>query len=141
MVNELVPRSALDISPAEEQEIKAELIQDTETLLELTKTRIAAKKAQVMVALDDKKLDAALKIMKGMEEIAGIMTDPEVLSRVRMNVKSGMDMKMLADAFKSMSGELKTLSRPDILDGQGTKRELNLGIKFGDTQIAVQLKE
>lgn len=141
MADNLIPRSALDISPAEEQELKAELIQDTETLLELTKTKIAAKKAQVMVALDDKKLDAALKIMKGMEEIAGIMTDPEVLVRVRDNVKSGMDMKMLADAFKSMSGELKTLSRPDILDGQGTRKELNLGIKFGDTQIAVQLKE
>ena len=140
MANELVPKSALDISPEEEREMRVELITETESLIELTKTKIAAKKAQVMVELDNRKLDTALKIMDGMEEITEIMTDKDVLERVRNNVKSGMDMKMLADAFKSMSNELKTLSRPDILDGQGTKQELNLGIKFGDTQIAVQLK-
>jgi hypothetical protein len=138
---DLLPRSALDISHEEEQELRVDLINETETLLELTKTKIAAKKAQVMVELDDRKLDAALRLMTGMEEIASIMTDPEVLGRVRDNVKSGMDMKMLADAFKNISGELKTLSRPDILDGQGTKKELNLGIQWGDAKIAVQLKE
>lgn len=141
MAQDLVPKTALDMSIAEEQEMRIDLINDTETLLELTKTKLAAKKAQVMTELDDRKLDAALRLMTGMEEVASIMTDPEVLERVRDNIKSGMDMKMLADAFKGMSGELKSLSRPDILDGQGTKKELNLGIKFGDTQIAVQLKE
>ena len=141
MANELVPRGALDMTSAEEQEMRVSLISDTESLLELTKTKIAAKKAQVMVALDDKKLDTALKIMGGMQEIAEIITDKEVLERVKANVKGGFDIKMLADAFKSMSNELKTLSRPDILDGQGTKKELNLGIQWGDAKIAVQLKE
>lgn len=141
MANELVPRGILDMTPEEEQEMKVSLIAETESLLELTKTKLAAKRAQVMTTLDDKKLDAALKLMSGMESIADIVTDPKVIAKVKENVKSGTDMKMLADAFKTMSGELKTLSRPDILDGQGTKKELNLGIQWGDAKIAVQLKE
>lgn len=129
------------VSPAEETALRGEIIENTESLLELSKQQLAAKKAQITLQLDNRKLDAAMKIMQGMENLADCFTDPDIIDRVRSNVKSGMDMKMLADAFKSLSGELKTLSRPDMLDGQGTKKELKLGVQFGDTKVVMEIKE
>lgn len=139
--NALKSYEGVYVSPAAEAALRGEIIESTESLLELSKQQLAAKKAQITLELDNRKLDAAMKVMKGMESIADIFTDPDIVSKVKENTKSGMDMKFLADAFKSLSGELRTLSRPDILDGQGTKKELKLGVQFGDTKVVMEIKE
>lgn len=95
-----------------------------------TRSLLAERKKQVMLTLDGKKLQEALKIIDGMQAYSEILFDPDVMDRVKGNIKTSMDLKFLSDAYKTMSDKLQMLMRLDTIDSDGTAGEINLAIHY-----------
>lgn len=119
---------ALSLIPARLEDIPKmpiEVINHQKELLEESKKR-------VNFLLDGKKLQEAVKIIGGMEAITDIITDPEVLGRVKDNTKSAMDVKFLAEAYSKLADKMQTLQRLDSVDGEGNAGRIMLSLETKD---------
>ena len=52
-------------------------------IFEQSKKALAEKKKQISLSLDNKKLDEAVKLIEGMQGISNIMTDTEVIAKIK----------------------------------------------------------
>ncbi len=95
-----------------------------------TRKLLAERKNQVMMTLDGKKLQEAMKIINGMEQISDVITDFEVIARVKESIKTPMDLKFLTDAYKTLSDKLQMLTRLDTVDSEGTARDTEFILEY-----------
>ncbi len=118
-------------------------IKSPSELKKMQKELLDSRRKQIQFLIDGKKLNQTLQVMSSMELITDILTDEEVMLRVKDNVKTGMDIKMLADAYGKFADKLQTLSRIDTLDGEGTAKRLNLAVDWKNsdgtsTKVVIQ---
>ncbi len=130
------------ITPAQETEQKNLLIGEIESLAEINKQALAARRQTVEVQVESKKLETALKTMDSIDKIINSVTDEKVLKRVTDNINTPMDMKMMAEAAERLTNTLKNLMNPNVLDGMGTKKKQKINFMFkstGTVQGAIQI--
>lgn len=106
---------------------------------------LAERRQQVNFLLDGYKLNQAIKNVAMIESSMNILSDPEVLEKVRSSVKTAYDYKQLADAQKTFIQNISSLNALDTLDASGTSARLNLAVSLKNsdgtsTQVVVQAK-
>ena len=105
---------------------------------------LSEKRNQVNYLLDGAKLNQAMKNMEAITQASEILTDPEVLERVKSSEKSPYDYKQLADAQKTFIKNMQDLNALDTLDeGNSARLSLAVSLKNSDgtsTQVVVQTK-
>lgn len=130
--------SASDIN-GEIETCEAEIVSSTDELKEMSlsiqnenKKALAEMKKQVMYKLDKRKLVEAQKALTAIETIGDMFTDDEILSRVRDNINTAMDMKFLAEAQEKILKTHQNLMRLDTVDGSGTAKRISIGVRYED---------
>lgn len=119
----------------------ADIISDTARDIATRKLALNAKKQDYSLQLDGRKLDRALKLADGADKIAEMVIDPDVLERVKGNIKGPMDIKFLAEALKLISQELKAVERPDTDEnGNRTPKAVRLLFK-GKGELALEVPQ
>lgn len=101
-------------------------------LVQRQKDILAEQKKRLMLQMDGKKLQESVKVLGGMESITDILTDVDVLKRVKENTKTAMDVKFLADAYGKLADNMKNLQRLDSVDGQGNAGRIMLQLQNSD---------
>lgn len=119
----------------EEQELelveieKVEAMTMTEALT--AKQELAARRQEVMLKLDERRLTQAVKIMDAMDialdKMIGQCTYTEDGDTVEM---TAMDFKLFTDAYKNMAGILDKVSRLDSVDTGGKSTRISLKIEY-----------
>lgn len=133
----------LSISPAQENEQKIEIINDIESNVTLIKQQLQVKRQKVEIQVENKKLDTANKAIDSIEKIINAVSKEEVLERVTKNIKTPMDMKMMAEAAERLTNSLKGLMNSNVLDDMGNKKKQKINFMFktsgGEVQGAIQV--
>jgi DNA repair exonuclease SbcCD ATPase subunit len=121
---------ALAIPQAQEIEQKVEAINEIESLAEINKQQLAVRRARVELEVDNKKLDTAKKAIDNIEKIIDAVSNAEVLERVTKNIKTPMDMKMMAEAAERLTNTLNNLMRPTVADEFGGRKKTKIMAAF-----------
>lgn len=130
------------VSPEDETEMKIQAINEIESLAEITKEQLSIRRQRVELEVENKKLDTAKKTIDNIEKIIDIVSKKEVLDRVKDNIKTPMDMKMMAEAVDRLTTSLSRLMNPNVLDDLGTKKKQKINFMFksaGPVQAAIQI--
>lgn len=133
---------SLMITPVEETEQKVQLISEIESLAEINKQALAARRQTIEIEVESQKLETALKTIDSIDKIINAVSSAEVLAKVTKNIKTPMDMKMMAEAAERLTNTLKNLMNPNVLDGMGTKKKQKINFMFKSTgmvQGAIQI--
>lgn len=108
---------------------KVEAMTMTEALT--AKQELAARRQEVMLKLDERRLTQAVKIMDAMDialdKMIGQCTYTEDGDTVEM---TAMDFKFYTDAYKNLAGILDKVSRLDSVDTGGKSTRISLKIEY-----------
>ncbi len=118
------------ITPSQEIEQKVEMITEIESTTSLMKQQLSVRRQKLEIEVDNKKLDIAKKTATTLEKLIDIISDQDVLDRVKDNVKTAMDMKMLAEAAEKTSNTLKNLMNPSSQDEFGGRKRTKVMAQF-----------
>ena len=128
----------LVISPSQETEQKIEIINNIESLTELAKQELSAKRQKIELQVENKKLDTAKKTIDSIEKIINAVSDTEVLERVTKNIRTPMDMKMMAEAAERLTSTLKGLMNSNMADDMGNKKRQKINFMFKSNGSSIQ---
>ncbi len=131
------------ISVSDETEQRVELIENIESLAVLNRQELAMKRQRCELITDNKKLDAAKKIMDNFDSLLEVVLDPKVLQVVKDNIKKPLDIKLLAEAMEKLIKTHSMLMNPNVADEIGTKKRHKINFMFrssGPAQAAVQIE-
>lgn len=116
-----------------------DLVPDIDDLPEVSKVLEQEQKVyldtmrkKVRTMIDGKKLTQAVCAIKSMENMMAILSDDEMMLRVRQNVSTPMDLKFLAEAYEKVAKQMQNLTRLDTVDGAGTGAKVALAVQFGN---------
>lgn len=119
------------ISVDDENEQKIELIEEAQSLATLNKDVLEAKRRQVELSVDNKKLDAAEKLIDGINQVADKALNEDTIRQVLSKEDlSPMDFKFMADAMDKMSKTLKDLMNPSVQDAYGNRKRTKIVAEF-----------
>lgn len=119
------------ITVDEENEQKAEFIEEVQSLAILNKQVLEVKRRQVELEVDNKKLDAANKLIDGINAVADKALSPETIKKIIDQPKlTPMDMKFLAEAMDKMANTLKSLMNPSVQDEYGNRKRTKIMAQF-----------
>lgn len=132
---ELLPFNPLMSSPTisvdDENNAKAELIEEVQSLAVLNKQVLEAKQRQVELIVDNKKLDAAQKLIDGINIVADKALNPETIEKIVSKPDlTPMDLKFMAEAMDKMANTLKSLMKPSIQDEYGNRKRTKIVAQF-----------
>lgn len=140
---ELLSYNPLMTSPSisinDETEQKVQMINEIETLADINKQQLMAKRQQAELLVDNKKLDTAIKTIDAVDKIINAVIEEDVLVRVTENIKTPMDLKMMAEAAERLTGTLKNLMNPNVADEFGNRKHHKINMMFKG-QGAVQIE-
>lgn len=116
----------VEIIPVEQ----AEVMSMTKVVEE--KQALAARRQEVMLKLDGRRLEQAQKVMDAMDTALDKMInqtvyDPKIGEYVDM---PAMDFKFYSDAYKNLTTMLKEVSRLDSVDSGGKAGRISLKIEY-----------
>lgn len=128
--NPLLDQSPI-ITVDEENEQKAELIEQTESLAVLNKQVLEAKRRQVELVVDNKKLDAAKKLIDGINVVADKALNEETIKKIiNKEDLTPMDLKFMAESMDKMANTLKSLMNPSVQDEFGRRKRTKIIAQF-----------
>lgn len=127
------------ISVGNENEQKVNMINEIETLADINKQQLMVKRQRAELIVDNKKLDTAIKTIDTVDKIINAVSSEEVLMRVTENIKTPMDLKMMAEAAERLTGTLKNLMNPNVADELGNRKHHKINMMFKG-QGAVQIE-
>ena len=87
---------------------------------------------KVRTMIDGKKLTQAVCAIKSMENMMAILSDEDMMLRVKQSVQTPMDLKFLAEAYEKVAKQVQNLTRLDTVDGAGTGAKVALAVQFGN---------
>lgn len=119
----------------ENQEIELLPVEKVEvmslTQLNEEKQKLEARRNQVMLKLDGRRLDQSIKIMDAMDVALANMTNNFAFDEEGNPVQmTAMDFKFYSDAYKNLVTSLNTVSRLDSVDSGGRAGRVSLKIEF-----------
>lgn len=119
------------ITPEEEAEEKVALIEETQSLAVLNKQVLEAKRRQVELVVDNKKLDAAQKLIDGINVVADKALSEETIRKIiEKDDLNPMDLKFMAEAMDKMANTLKSLMNPSMQDEFGGRKKTKIMAAF-----------
>lgn len=132
---ELLPFNPLIDSPIvsveDENEQKVELIEEVQSLATLNKQVLEAKQRETELIVDNRKLDAAKKLIEGINVVADKAFDEETIKQVLTKEDlNPQDFKFMADAISKMSDTLKSLMNPSVQDAYGNRKRTKIVAEF-----------
>lgn len=128
--NPLVQNPIAPINPEEESEQKIQLIEETESLVELNEQNLKAKQRQAKLEIELKKIKTAKDLTKAMEDLIDIGISEEVLNRVVDNIKTPFDLKHFSDALKNFNETRDKNMESLINDEFGRRRKTKIMAAF-----------
>lgn len=120
----------ITITPEEESEQKIQLIEETESLVELNEQNLKAKQRQAKLEIELKKIKTAKDLTKAMEDLIDIGISEEVLNRVVDNIKTPFDLKHFSDALKNFNETRDKNMESLINDEFGRRRKTKIMAAF-----------
>lgn len=120
----------ITITPEEESEQKIQLIEETESLVELNEQNLKAKQRQAKLEIELKKIKTAKDLTKAMEDLIDIGISEEVLNRVVNNIKTPFDLKHFSDALKNFNETRDKNMESLINDEFGRRRKTKIMAAF-----------
>ena len=120
----------ITITPEEESEQKVQLIEETESLVELNEQNLKAKQRQAKLEIELKKIKTAKDLTKAMEDLIDIGISEEVLNRVVKNIKTPFDLKHFSDALKNFNETRDKNMESLINDEFGRRRKTKIMAAF-----------
>ncbi|MCI8628570.1 MAG: hypothetical protein HFE57_03510 [Firmicutes bacterium] len=117
-----------------------EIISIPREFVKLQKAKLQEKQEAVRMISDDKKLDEVIKVINGVSQLGDILTDENVINKVRNNISTAKDLNFLADTYIKMLNALDTVKRCDTIDAEGTPKRLALAIGFQGVKVGVQIE-
>lgn len=116
----------VEIIPVEQ----AEVMSMTQVVEE--KQALAARRQEVMLKLDGRRLDQAKKLMDAMDMALDKMINQTVYDPDNDNFinMTALDFKLYSDAYKNLTTMLKEVSRLDSVDSGGKAGRISLKIEF-----------
>lgn len=119
----------------ESEEIELVPVEQVEIMsmsqLQEEKQKLAARRNQVMLKLDGRRLDQSIKIIDAMDVALDKMINQVSYDEEGNVVElSAMDFKFYSDAYKNLSNSLQTVSRLDSVDTGGKAGRVSLKIEF-----------
>ena len=120
----------ITITPEEESEQKVQLIEETESLVELNEQNLKAKQRQAKLEIELKKIKTAKDLTKAMEDLIDIGVSQEVLNRVVDNIKTPFDLKQFSDALKNFNETRDKNMESLINDEFGRRRKTKIMAAF-----------
>jgi len=121
---------SMAIAPIDELDEKVDLINEIESLAELSKQQLLVKRQRIELEVDDKKLDIAKKTISTIEKIIQAVADETVLARVAKNINTPQDMKYMAEAAEKLTGTLRNLMNPNVVDEYGGRKRTKIFAQF-----------
>lgn len=128
-VNPLLGSNVITVDDENEQ--KVELIEKTESLSVLNKEVLEVKRRQVELQVDNKKLDAANKLIDGINIVADKALNEDTITRIISQENlTPQDLKYMAEAMEKMSNTLKSLMNPSVQDEYGNRKRTKIIAQF-----------
>ncbi len=122
---------ALAIPQAQEIEQKVEIMEEVQSLATLNKQVLEAKRRQVELTVDNKKLDAAQKLIDGINVVADKALSEETIEKIlSKDDLTPMDLKFMAEAMDKMANTLKSLMNPSVQDEFGGRKKTKIMAAF-----------
>lgn len=119
------------ISLEDENEQKVELIEEVQSLAVLNKEVLEVKRRQVELEVDNKKLDAANKLIDGINIVADKALNEETIKKIIAQPNlTPQDLKYMAEAMEKMSNTLKGLMNPSVQDEYGNRKRTKIIAQF-----------
>ena len=84
-----------------------EIISIPRVFVKLQKAKLQEKQEAVRMISDDKKLDEVIKVINGVSQLGDILTDENVINKVRNNISTAKDLNFLADTYIKMLNALE----------------------------------
>lgn len=123
--------SSPTISVDDENNMKADLIEEVQSLAVLNKQVLEAKQRETELIVDNKKLDAARKLIDGINAVADKALSEETLTKILDKEDlNPMDLKFMAEAMDKMANTLKSLMKPSIQDEYGNRKRTKIVAQF-----------
>lgn len=119
------------ISIDDENNMKGDLIEEVQSLAVLNKQVLQAKQRETELIVDNRKLDAAKKLIEGINVVADKALDPVNIARMldQEDLKP-QDLKFMAESMEKMSNTLKSLMNPSIADEFGNRKRTKIVAQF-----------
>jgi hypothetical protein len=122
---------ALAIPQGQEIEGKVELMEEVQSLAVLNKQVLEAKRRQVELVVDNKKLDAAQKLIEGINVVADKALSEETIKKIiEKDDLTPLDLKLMAEAMEKMTNTLKGLMNPSVQDEFGGRKKTKIMAAF-----------
>lgn len=119
------------ISVDDENNMKDELIEEVQSLAVLNKQVLEVKQRETELIVDNKKLDAAKKLIDGINAVADKALSEETLTKIlEKEDLSPMDLKFMAESMDKMANTLKSLMKPSIQDEYGNRKRTKIVAQF-----------
>jgi DNA repair ATPase RecN len=137
--NQLVPQSALDITPEEEQELKFELIEqiDQTSLSELRKIAIAQKSEAIKLDTKENNLQTVEEINKRITNVVQGLLGSDVTERVFESIETAKDYN---EAVKAVNGlvDLRNKQLDKTIDEfANTGKKKRIAVQFQSQGVSV----
>lgn len=127
--NPLMPSPSISVD--EENNLKGELIEEVQSLAVLNKQVLEAKQRETELIIDNKKLDAAKKLIDGINAVADKALSEDTLTKIlTKDDLNPMDLKFMAEAMDKMANTLKSLMKPSIQDEYGNRKRTKIVAQF-----------
>lgn len=149
--NTLLPFNPLMASPMisvdDENNMKGELIEEAQSLAVLNRQVLEAKQRETELIVDNRKLDAAKKLIEGINLVADTALSKEAIEKMlsQDNLKP-MDLKFMAESMEKMANTLKSLMNPSVADEFGNRKRTKIVAQFQSatgekTSIGVEMND
>jgi hypothetical protein len=128
--NPLVQNPIAPITPEEESEQKVQLIEETESLVELNEQKLKAEQRKARLEIELKKIKASKKLTDAINNLIDIGVSEEVLERVVKNIKKPLDLKLFTDALKNITVTRDKNMESAIQDAFGRRKKTKIMAAF-----------
>lgn len=122
--------SSPTISVDDENNMKGELIEQAQSLAVLNKQILEAKQRETELIVDNGKLDAAKKIIDGINLLSDKALDPELIAKMMGDDLKPMEYKMVIESIQKLSMTLKDVMRPSVADEYGNRKKTKIVAQF-----------
>ena len=128
-VNPLMGSQVITVD--DENNTKVELIEEAQSIATLNKQVLAAKQRETELIVDNRKLDAAKKLIEGINAVADKALNEDTIARIldQEDLKP-MDLKFMAESMEKMSNTLKSLMNPSVADEFGNRKRTKIVAQF-----------
>lgn len=132
---ELLPFNPLmgsqTITVDEENNTKVELIEEAQSIATLNKQVLAAKQRETELIVDNKKLDAAKKLIEGINMVADKALNADTITKIldREDL-SPQDFKYMTESMEKMANVLKGMLNPSVADEFGNRKRTKIVAQF-----------